>query len=99
MMLIGSAIVHLAIQPIDGSDIALFVYIYEQTSNGVLRYITEGQVKASHQIVSETKPEIIGSDIPFTRSFKKIDSFSLTGESLIKLSLEPIAHTFGAGSR
>eukprot|EP00040_Diaphanoeca_grandis_P030612 m.181308 g.181308 ORF g.181308 m.181308 type:complete len:833 (-) comp32058_c1_seq1:92-2590(-) len=97
--LVGSAILELTLTPLDGHDAAVFVYVYEVDADNRRRYITEGHVRASHRITSEPAVVVVGDAQPFTRSFKRADAKQLDGETLVKISLEPTAHTFNVGSR
>ena len=96
----GSAVVTIKLELVGGDDAAVFAYLEEVAADGSVRYVTEGQVLASHRVsTAERQGETGGSPASARRSYTAEDSVPLAGAVAVQLLLEPVAYTFAAGSK
>lgn len=81
------------------TDGAFFVYLEEVDSKGVVRYLTEGQLRAIHRKLTQTPPPYV-TYMP-NHSFKREDALPLrVGEfAELKIGLQPVSALIRAGSR
>lgn len=98
-IVVGSPLVTLSLEAVNGADIALFVYLEEVFADGRVTYVTEGQILASHQIITRMTNASIGHPEPFCRNYTNQARTQLAGPSIVELVLEPTAHRFSAGSQ
>lgn len=79
-------------------DAAVHVYLEEETPEGGVRYITEGQLRLLHRAVSDRAP--YDSPAPY-HSFEKADAAEVPAGQAVeaRIGLLPISHRFARGSR
>lgn len=98
MSIAGHVVAHINVassQP----DAAIFVYLSEVESNGNVRYITEGMLRASHRKLEDC-PREYRTTWPY-RAHRRADADRLTPGTSVMLAfaLLPIAWTLATGSR
>jgi len=96
--LTGSPFLSLTLEAVGGDDMAVFAYIEELRADGTAAYVTEGQVLASHPTSGRVSDATPGHPAPVVRSFARAARAGLTEATRVELALEPVAHTFAAGS-
>ncbi len=81
------------------SDGAFFVYLEDIDPQGVVRYITEGQLRGIHRKLAETAPSY-WTGLPY-RTFKRADAAPLPRGEFVTLTfgLQPTSALFRAGHR
>lgn len=97
----GSASVTVVVEPVDGSDAAVFAYLEEMSADGTVTMVTEGVVRASHSVTSRVVNANVGHPEPFSRSFSRsaMRSMQAGSPTTVEITLEPTSHVFAAGSR
>jgi hypothetical protein len=94
----GQAIVTLYVSSTH-TDGAFFVYLEDVAPDGVVRYITEGQLRGLHRKVSKSAPpyKVVG---PY-HSYRKEDAEPLPPGEIVELqfALMPVSALFRAGHR
>jgi putative CocE/NonD family hydrolase len=83
----------------DRDDCALFVYLEDVAPDGRVRYLTEGQFRALHRRVSDSRPPYWSAG-PY-HSFRRADALPLVpGQpALLAFALMPISVRLAAGHR
>jgi len=81
------------------ADGAFYVYLEEVDANGVVRYLTEGQLRGIHRKISQTPPPYI-SHMP-NHSFKRADASPLPVGEFVELciGLQPTSALLRKGNR
>jgi putative CocE/NonD family hydrolase len=93
----GHPIVHLWIRT-DAPDVDLFVYLEEVEPDGSSRYVTEGNLRASHRALGKPPFENLG--LPWTRSHARDLTPIPRGEPAeLVFDLQPTSKLFRRGSR
>mmetsp|Transcript_37315 Transcript_37315/g.88168 ORF Transcript_37315/g.88168 Transcript_37315/m.88168 type:complete len:866 (-) Transcript_37315:56-2653(-) len=93
LVISGSPVVDLRME-MDATDAGIFVYLEEEVSDEVVRYVTEGQLRASHRkrpstyLTSDVKPMPVVKDGP---SKDKVEHLTV--------KMQPVSYYFRAGSR
>jgi uncharacterized protein len=93
----GHPIVHLWITS-SAADVDLFAYIEEVLPDGTSKYVTEGQLRASHRALARAPYDRLG--LPYHRSFAA-DSHAMVSDEVTELvfDLQPTSILFHAGDR
>eukprot|EP00939_MAST-03C_sp_MAST-3C-sp1_P002540 g2540.t1 len=107
LRMIGSAAVELQIEiraPVDAHDAVIFAYLEDvDDDGGLVHYVTEGQVRASHAAKKSGLSRVVGDIDSVTRSYRRADlrKLSVNGGPpvVISFALEPTAYEFPAGHR
>lgn len=95
--IVGHPIVHLWLTS-DAPDLDVFVYLEEVDAQGNVKYITEGNLRASHRALGEAPFDNLG--LPFHRSYKEDVAPILAGEPFeLVFDLLPTAKRFRRGTR
>ncbi|MEM1140954.1 MAG: CocE/NonD family hydrolase [Pseudomonadota bacterium] len=96
----GNALLDLRISVEDGSDAAVFAYLEDLGPEGDVRYVTEGQLRAS---LRQTAPasQVLYKDTGPHRTFTRTDLQPLEAGVPVDLqiSLQPVSYTLRAGRR
>ncbi|MBX3160084.1 MAG: CocE/NonD family hydrolase [Deltaproteobacteria bacterium] len=95
----GHPVVRLFAAP-DAADGALFAYLEEETRDGRVCYVTEGQLRLVHRGVDGAGARAFASPAPY-RSFVRASATPATPGSTIEVvfDLLPVAHRFARGAR
>jgi putative CocE/NonD family hydrolase len=96
--LVGSPALLLTLEPIDGTDIAIFAYLEEIAADGAVTYVSEGQLLASHPVISRVNGSAAGHPEPLCRNYTRSAQRSLVGPTVVEVVMQPVAHTFAVGS-
>jgi putative CocE/NonD family hydrolase len=93
----GHPVVHLWVSsPAEDGD--FFVYLEEVDAQGVSHYVSEGAIKASHRLLSDSYYDNLG--LPFHRSHTDDAQPLKPGRAVdLVFDLQPIANLFDAGHR
>jgi putative CocE/NonD family hydrolase len=82
----------------DSSDVDIFAYLEEVDANGDSKYITEGNLRASHRTLGQAPYQNLG--LPY-HSYFKTDQKPIPGGEPVELvfDLLPTAYQFSKGNR
>jgi hypothetical protein len=90
----GHPIAHLFLSS-TATDGALFVYLEDVDENGVVTYVTEGELKLS---LRRLQPRPWAPDLPWTRAYQEDESLLTPGQvEEIELDLQPTSYVFQKG--